>query len=121
MKCPYCNGENLPEDDQKSFCLTKKDEKWKLRRNHSYYCQVETQMMVCKVPHCDFVVWTEKELAVERIVADIEFFNPVLVAVQHFLCMDFYLKFYQSGTQGNLWSILKELYLPLPLRHPLLL
>ena len=35
-----------------------------------YYYQVETQMMVCKVPHCDFVAWTEKELAVERIVAD---------------------------------------------------
>ena len=84
VKCPYCNRENLTEDDQKSFCLTKEDEKWKLRRNHSYYYQVETQMMVCKVPHCDFVVWTEKELAVERIVADIEFFNPVLDAVQHF-------------------------------------
>ena len=84
VKCPYCYRDNLPEGEQKNFCLTKVAGEWKLQRNHSYYFQVQTQMMVCRVAYCDFAVWTEKELVAERITIDSDFHQSMVDAVKHF-------------------------------------
>ena len=85
VKCPFCIKEGLPGDlDQTNFCMTKQDDLWTLKRNHAYYYQIQLQLEVCKLSYCDFVVWTEKDFAVERIDADKQFFNSVLDSVQHF-------------------------------------
>ena len=49
-----------------------------LRKSDNYYCQVEGQMGVGSRPWCDFVVYTNKGLSVERIF-DSEFWNHQLV------------------------------------------
>ena len=41
-------------------------------------------MMVCRVPYCDFAVWTEKELVVEGITIDSDFHQSMVDAVEHF-------------------------------------
>lgn len=57
-----------PEEDEKgNFCMAHTNGEWTLKRNHSYYFQVQLQMVVCKVNYYDFIVWTEKEYAIERI------------------------------------------------------
>ena len=88
VKCPLCFKDGLPEDLNKStsFCMEKFQGKWTLKRDHSYYHQVQTQLNVCKVEYCDFVVWTEnsESIAVERIKLDYLFFNELLEPVKYF-------------------------------------
>lgn len=38
-----------------------------LQRSHAYYYQVQTQMDVCQVKYCDFVVWEPSLLQMKRI------------------------------------------------------
>ena len=80
VKCPFRVKEGLPEDEKENSCscLTWQDGKWTLAKDHAYYYQVQTQMGVCKLAYCDFIVWTEKEMLVERINADASFFEATL-------------------------------------------
>uniref|UniRef100_A0A3Q2YV71 YqaJ viral recombinase domain-containing protein n=1 Tax=Hippocampus comes TaxID=109280 RepID=A0A3Q2YV71_HIPCM len=50
-------------------CMRNKnrDERLKLKRNHAYYSQVQTQLFLCDVDYCDFIVWTPKDMFVVRI------------------------------------------------------
>lgn len=48
-----------------------KDGDLSLLRDHAYYYQVQAQLNVCKLPYCDFVVWIEIGIAVERITVDV--------------------------------------------------
>ena len=85
VKCPFYIKEGLQDDpDQTEFCMMKQDEKWILKRNHTYYYQIQLQMEVYRVSYCDFIVWTKKDFAVERIAADSQFLNSVIDGVQHF-------------------------------------
>ena len=38
-----------------------------LKRTHAYYCQVQGQLAITERKWCDFVVFTKKEISVERI------------------------------------------------------
>ena len=38
------------------------------KRKHDYYCQVQSQMAIFGLSWCDFVVYTNKGIFVERIV-----------------------------------------------------
>lgn len=70
VKCPYCSMDGLPEEEKENFCMIKQNGNWQLKRDHTYYYQIQMQMNVCQVPHCEFVVWTENGIAVERVPAD---------------------------------------------------
>ena len=41
-----------------------------LKRSHNYYAQVQGQLGVCNKPYCDFVVYSEFDIFVERILFD---------------------------------------------------
>ena len=43
-----------------------------LMSNHSYYYQVQTQLLVTGFKFCDFFVWTEKDTFLETIRVDTE-------------------------------------------------
>lgn len=82
IKCPYSHkGEcitNIATHDSQ-FCLKKdSDGKLHLDHNHAYYYQVQTQLYVCNVDYCDFIVCTfssKDGLYVERITKDNTFWN----------------------------------------------
>ena len=85
VKCPHCFREGLPEEETKSFCMEKNDNgQWILKKDHTYYYQVQTQLKVCDTRYCDFVVWTEQNVVVERIEADKDFFQNTIDNVEHF-------------------------------------
>jgi len=42
------------------------------------------QLNVTKLPYCDFVVWTEGGIAVERIAVDTTFYEAVMEDIKHF-------------------------------------
>ena len=82
VKCPLCVREKFPEDDQKTFCMTKVENKWIL---NAYYYQIQTQMYVCKRDYCDFVVWSEKEgILIDRVAVNHEFFYDIVNDLEHF-------------------------------------
>lgn len=85
VKCPHCIKDGVCEDEDREFCMEKVDEcNWKLKRNHCYYYQVQAQMNVCNIANADFVVWTEKNIIIERIKIDKEFFDNECIKVEHF-------------------------------------
>ena len=45
---------------------------------HYYYDQIQGLMAILELPVCDFVVWTEKEMSVERFVFDRPYFEERL-------------------------------------------
>ena len=55
-----------------------------LKRTTHYYYQIQTQLKVCDTRYCDFVVWTEQNIVVERIEADKDFFQHTIDNVEHF-------------------------------------
>jgi len=71
VKCLFCAKsaklENL------SYLEKDSEGKLTLNRNHQYFYQVQTQLGVCKLESAYFVVWTEKDLHVEQILFDEEF------------------------------------------------
>ena len=51
----------------------------KLKTNHHYYYQIQGQMAVCKRPWCDFVVWTMKDISIQRIEYDYIFWETSML------------------------------------------
>lgn len=70
---------------QKNFCL-KKDEfgNIHLDKRHAYYYQVQAQIFICGVEYCNFVVWTTRDLFVQQILPDQEFWENALSASSEF-------------------------------------
>ena len=78
IKCPYCVRNEPLSDERKNFCLQMtEDGELRLSKNHMYYYQVQTQIHVCSKDFADFVVWTQKDVHIERVMADEEFWSRV--------------------------------------------
>ena len=80
IKCPYSQRNTNIADACKTptfFCTVDDKDKTTicLKKTHNYYYQVQGQMAVLNMPWCDFVVWTRKEMHVERIFFDETFWK----------------------------------------------
>ena len=82
IKCPFChrNEDLFNSTDDKHFCLSRDTSGASyLDRAHAYYYQVQTQIFICDVAYCDFVVCTfpegrnEPDIHIERILPDDHF------------------------------------------------
>ena len=87
-KCPY-SARNFMIDEAidkiPNFMLQYiSDGSKKLNRNHVYYSQVQGQLMVSGADFCDFVVFTQKDLFVQRIFPDIAYMTDMLVKLSLF-------------------------------------
>ena len=75
---------------KKSY-LHKNDEgKVQLMSNHSYYYQVQTQLLVTAFKFCDFFVWIEKDTFLETIRVDTEIQANILSNPSLYFAMFFY-------------------------------
>ena len=90
IKCPYSQRNVSIIDACKKrnfFCeLNEGDKRIHLKKNHNYYYQVQGQMAILNLPWCDFVVWTLKDIHVERIFFDETFWTKQCYPKLH----DFY-------------------------------
>lgn len=80
IKCPYLlHTNNIESIDEyvklKKSCVTLKNEKIILKRDHAYYYQVQMQMFVANLQYCDFVIWSPKIFFKERILPDFQFWE----------------------------------------------
>ena len=82
VKCPFlCKQKTIMEaSEDPKFCLTKDvdDVTYVLKSSHSYYYQIQLQLLLCEVGYCDFVVWAESELVHLRIKPDFEFMDETI-------------------------------------------
>ena len=57
---------------------------YNLKRNHSYYYQCPLQLFVTQRLYCDFVVWTQQDIHIERITKDEVFLQEKLPYIDKF-------------------------------------
>ena len=77
IKCPYsCRFLSVREAcSRKGFFCELVNDEIHLRRNHHYFYQIQGSMAVVGVEWCDFIVWTTKDLTIERIKFDSTFWR----------------------------------------------
>lgn len=69
----------LPKEIVKNQCFTIEDGKCVLREKHTYYYQVQMQLLVTEREFCDFVLYAEEgEVSVERIFRNESLINEIL-------------------------------------------
>ena len=101
VKCLYsCKQESVHKkaaEDSRFFL--KEDSRGNLHLDiyHAYYFQVQAQLKFCCASYANFVVWTEKQLFVQRIYPDEPFITNVLESCNT------YQEWYSSRTN---WQVL---------------
>ena len=94
IKCPY-SIENtvtieLSPDDiarefgDKFFMKKGDDGNLHLPSDHQYYSQVQGEMAIIGVEWCDFVVYSNGCVIVDRILADLDYWNNLMEKLEHF-------------------------------------
>ena len=86
IKCPHSHRNETPLQaaESRDFCCSIEvnsdgTSTLKLKRSHPYFCQVQGQMAITERTWCDFVIYTEKGVNIERIKYDAEFWNKDLL------------------------------------------
>ena len=81
VKCPYSHKEHTPVEacSNSKFCCELNDGTIRLKNNHSYFCQIQGQMAICKRQWCDFVIYTTKGIAINRVHFNEEFWTSQLL------------------------------------------
>ena len=79
IKCPQTKFHVTPLEacSDAGFCCEAVDGKLKLKRNHEYFYQVQGQLGVTKASWCDFVIYTNEGMSIERISFDRGFWENV--------------------------------------------
>ena len=67
-----------------NFCSHEIDGKLQLKHNHEYYAQVQDQLGVTQAKWCDFVIYTDRGLSIERIKYDHEYWINMKNMLQSF-------------------------------------
>ena len=86
IKCPFCSRDKTTEETAglKNSCLLQVENKLSLDRQHAYYYQVQAQLFICEVEFCDFVLWSEQDVYIERIIPDNKFWEEVVAKATKF-------------------------------------
>lgn len=83
IKCPYSSRALTPVEacSTTGFCcsLDATNGNLCLKENHNYYSQVQGQMAIGERPWCDFVIYTNKGISVQRIAFNEEFWKNKLL------------------------------------------
>jgi len=85
VKCPSKHRKSKIAEAcvDSSFCLACVNDGFQLKRTHNYYYQVTGQLALTGAQFCDFVVWTEVDLHIERIHLDRELWEDMLIKEAH--------------------------------------
>ena len=83
VKCLYTVHDQVLAEavggSKHNLCLEQSpDGGLRLKKSHPYHTQVQVQLHITGFPFAHFVVWTEKDMHIEKIVRDDEFFNTHL-------------------------------------------
>ena len=86
VKCPFSFRNLSPFEaaETPTFCSQlvvdgNGKNRLQLKRSHAYFCQVQGQMAISERTWCDFIIYTEKGIDIERIQYDPDFWNSDLL------------------------------------------
>ena len=85
VKCPATKA-SLTTDEScqdPTVCLEKIGDEIKLKTTQRYYMQVQMQIFVTNADFCDFVMWTTKDMFVQRTEPDFDFWQEMVPKMQH--------------------------------------
>lgn len=80
VKCPYTKFHVTPLDacSDPAFCMEKTSEtECSLKKSHPYYAQVQGQMAITGAKWCDFIVYTNVGIHIERIPFDLLYWTEL--------------------------------------------
>lgn len=103
VKCPQTKYNVTPVEacsDPNFFMEKNGDTNCKLKENNAYYAQVQGQMGVTGARWCDFVVYTNKGLFVQRIPFDIQFWEQLRGELTRYF-FDTFLQFAATDLFGD--------------------
>ena len=83
LKCPYSARDFTAHESALDY-LEYAADSIRLKKEHSYYHQVQTQIFLCQAQFAHFAVWTPKGIHIERIQPCVEFFHGVVAKVKLF-------------------------------------
>jgi hypothetical protein len=83
IKCPFSAINQCITHETVKY-LTWCDGVLQLKRSHQYYSQIQQQLGVTGRQWCDFVVYTKKELFIERIYFDVGFWDRIVASARLF-------------------------------------
>lgn len=89
VKCPFNSREKTIQEaveTTNAFCLSVQDGVLSLKKTHDYFYQVHAQLMVTGAMYCDFVVYTSKDIYIERVLPDCELHQTMLNQLSEFYC-----------------------------------
>jgi hypothetical protein len=86
VKCPYVGrNSEIKANKEFPFLFLNEQNELHLKRNHYYMYQIQGQLKISKKTSCFFVVFTFKEIFVEKIAYDETFFlNHILPKTKNF-------------------------------------
>lgn len=109
IKCPYSSRALTPAEacSTPGFCCTLDTSNGSvvLKETHGYYSQVQGQMAIGERPWCDFVIYTNKGISVQRIPFNEDFWKNTLLPKL--------ISFYDNCVGPELVSPLHPLGLPM--------
>ncbi len=87
IKCPYsCRDKTLQERvDESKFYLSKIGGDLSLDVYHAYYFQVQLQLKLSGANYCDFAVWNEDDLFIQRLTLDEPFVSIAMEKCNEFI------------------------------------
>lgn len=79
VKCPHSKFLVTPKDacSDPNFCCIHTDAHCKLKTHHQYYYQVQGQLGITGTKWCDFIIYTQKGMSIERITLNNEFWRDL--------------------------------------------
>ena len=80
IKFPYSARECSVAEaaTNKDFCSSEVNGHLHLKPDHSYFYQIQAQMFITNCNYCDFVIWTPKDMTVERIYPNWTFWDKAV-------------------------------------------
>lgn len=115
IKCPYShrNTTICEAVSSKDFCLERNGTDYCLKKTHAYYYQVQMQMFITGTDYCDFIVWTLKDIFIQRILPDNTLCTNAITKGTHFfknvVLKELYGKWYSRPVYSQDLSTMSEL------------
>lgn len=85
VKCPYKHRNHTVTEacEDRYFCLENKDH-FQLKKNHTYFTQIQCQMAVADIHKADLVVYTNRDIAIVPVEFDPDFWQETVEKLEDF-------------------------------------
>jgi len=84
VKCPHKHRKNAIEEACKDSSLSNRDGQIALDHQHDDYYQATGQLALTSAEFCDFAVWTEIDIHIERVKLDAGLWAEMKDKLSHF-------------------------------------